>query len=57
MHRISRIFSRNLKNPFEKLKKNLKFQGNDVAYFSLTDLKDPRVGRVGFLLRKAPILS
>ena len=45
MHRISRNFSKNTKNPFEKLRKNLKFQGKDVGYYSLTDLKDPRIGR------------
>jgi hypothetical protein len=46
MHKISRNFSRNLKNPFDKLKKNIKFQGKDVGYFSLTDLKDSRIGRI-----------
>ncbi len=47
MHRISRNFSRNLKNPFDKLKKKLKFQGKEVEYFSLTDLGDARIGRRG----------
>lgn len=45
MYRISRNFSRNLKNPFDKLKKEIKFQGKDVAYYSLTDLKDSRISK------------
>lgn len=44
MQRLSRNFSRNLKNPFDKLKKQLKFQGQEVGYYSLSDLKDKRIG-------------
>lgn len=44
MHKISRNFSRNLKNPFDKLKHKLKFQGKEVEYFALGDLKDDRIG-------------